>query len=151
MNEMKKMFDVTVGYSDHVADEICAISAIALGAKVYEKHFTIDKNLPGPDHNASIEPEQLKKLIKNIRSTEKSLGNGYKRVMDSEIENRCKLRKYVISKNSINKGDVITAESISVKRTGGVGIVADKYSDVIGRTAKKNINSEQPITEELLK
>ena len=148
MNEMKNIFNVIVGYSDHVEDDICAISAIALGAKVYEKHFTLDQNLPGPDHNASIEPDVLCSLIEKIRKTERSLGDGNKRVMNSEIVNRKKLRKYMIASKPIKKGDIFNSDNIAVKRTGGAGIVADKYYDVVGKVAKTDISLEQPITME---
>ena len=106
MQAMQKMFDIPIGYSDHSLGIEVAIAAVALGASVIEKHFTIDRDLPGPDHKASLEPSELKSMITSIRNIELAMGNGIKRVMPSEISNRAASRKSIVTKVSIKKGEL---------------------------------------------
>jgi N,N'-diacetyllegionaminate synthase len=150
MQTIARRFDVPAGYSDHVPGVYAAVAAVAMGAHVYEKHFTMDRNLPGPDHRASIEPAELCELIMAIRSTERMLGDGVKRVMPSEDKNRILLRKNIVAARSIPEGTRLGAADIRVVRTGGRGMAADRYHDVLGRTTKVSLTSDQPIEEQLL-
>jgi N,N'-diacetyllegionaminate synthase len=150
MQTIAQRFDVPTGYSDHVPGMYAAVAAIALGACVYEKHFTLDRNLPGPDHRASLEPGELAEVISAIRSTERMLGDGVKRVMPSEAKNREKLRKHIVAARALPAGTSIGRGDIRVLRTGGKGLAADRYHEVLGRIAKVNITGEDPIDEGML-
>jgi N-acetylneuraminate synthase/N,N'-diacetyllegionaminate synthase len=150
MIKMKESFNVLAGYSDHVMGSTAAISAIALGACVYEKHFTLDRLLPGPDHRASMEPKELSELIIQLRNSEKALGDGNKRVMDCEKANRSKLRKNILACHKIKKGTVLCEVDLVIKRAGGVGLSADCYHDIIGRKTRFEINADEPITYKVL-
>ena len=118
MNTIANSFDVSVGYSDHTSGIEVAIAAVALGASIIEKHVTLDKKMKGPDHSASIEPIELKKMIKAIRSIEISLGSSNKFVTDSEKKNRVLVRKSIIAKKNIKKGDILSEKNITTKRPG---------------------------------
>ncbi len=142
--------DVAVGYSDHVPGFNAAIAAVALGACAYEKHFTLDRALPGPDHRASLEPVELKALVAAIRETEAMLGDGVKRVMDCERENRGKLRKFVVAKRAIARGQIIARADLTTKRTGGVGFEPSQLSGLVGRTAGCDIAADEAITGDML-
>jgi len=132
MQVFKEKLDCIIGYSDHTPDLINPIAATALGAKVYEKHFTIDKTLPGPDHRMSLEPEELKKTVKAIRNTEKALGSSQKKVLKSEKENRLKLRKSIVATKMIKKNTIIKKNMVSIKRP-GYGIPPSDLYQIIGR------------------
>ena len=106
MQTMREKFKIVVGYSDHTPDLVNPVAATAIGAKVYEKHFTFDKTLPGPDHRMSLESEELKKTVKAIRDTEEALGSSEKGVLEVEEENRTKLRKSLVSITDINKNQI---------------------------------------------
>ena len=120
---LKKEFGFPVGYSDHTPGWISAIAAVALGAKVIEKHFTIDKKLPGVDHHLSMDPKEMKEMVNNIRVIEKGLGDGKKIITKAEIETRKMARRSVIAKVDIQKGMIITESMIVIKRP-GTGIAA---------------------------
>jgi len=135
----KEKLNCIIGYSDHTLDLINPIAATAMGAKIYEKHFTIDRSLPGPDHRMALEPDELKQTIKAIRDTESALGNPVKQVLESEKENRAKLRKSIVSKLDIKKDDIITMDMLSVKRPGN-GIQPAELNNVIGKKAVTNIS-----------
>ncbi len=150
MIPLAELCDAVPGYSDHVPGFTAAVAAIALGANVYEKHFTLDRALPGPDHRASVEPDELKELVRLIREAESLLGDGVKRIMPSEEANRTKLRKFVVARLAIAKGETIAAGQLTAKRTGGIGIEASALHSVVGRVAAANIDVDQPITEDLL-
>ena len=149
MKTYKKKFNVIVGYSDHTLDIINPIAATAMGAKVYEKHFTIDKNLPGPDHRMSLNPEELFNTIKSIRETELALGTSQKEVLESEKENRLKLRKSIVSNRDIKKNEIIKENMISIKRP-GTGIPPSEIGVVIGKKTKINIPCGTIISYEML-
>lgn len=150
MQTFAERFYVPTGYSDHVPGAYAAVAAVALGAYVYEKHFTMSRGLPGPDHRASLEPGELRDLIAAIRSTESMLGDGIKRVMPSEEKNRLRLRKNIVAARSLVAGTELCAEDIRVVRTGGQGVTADRYHQILGRITKVPLTIDQPIDEDML-
>ena len=137
-------FKVDVGYSDHTLGIEAPIAAVALGAKVIEKHFTLDRNLPGPDHKASLEPDELKAMVKAIRNIEKALGNGIKKPTKSETPNIKIARKSIVAKRAIKKGEIFTEKNITTKRPGD-GISPMRWDEVIGRTANKDYKEDDLI------
>jgi len=145
----RKKLHCIVGYSDHTPDLINPVAATAIGAKVYEKHFTIDKNLPGPDHRMSLNPEELKKTVQAIRNTELALGSYEKRVLSGEEENRTKLRKSIVTNTNIRKNQTITREMIAIKRPGN-GIPPAEVENILGKKTKVNISSGSVLTYEMI-
>jgi N-acetylneuraminate synthase/N,N'-diacetyllegionaminate synthase len=145
MLTLKKEFNLPIGYSDHTFGILVPIMAVAMGAKIIEKHFTLDKNLPGPDHKASLEPKELKEMVESIRNVEKALGNGIKRPTKNEEKIKSFVRKTIVAKVNIPKGIKITKEMLSIKRA-GVGIEPKYLKKIIGKVAKKNIVKEEIIT-----
>lgn len=146
ITSMKAAFKLPVGFSDHTIGIHISIAAAARGASVIEKHYTLDRNLPGPDHSFAIEPIELRQMVKNIRDVESSLGDGIKR--RSELEGKemfIKGRRSLHAKIDISKGTKITREIISVKRP-GYGIKPRDICNVMGRTAKRNIMQDEWIT-----
>jgi N-acetylneuraminate synthase/N,N'-diacetyllegionaminate synthase len=132
MHTIKSAFNVEIGYSDHTLGIEVPIAAVALGAKVIEKHFTLDRKLPGPDHSASLEPEELKQMVKSIRNIEKALsGDGKKKLSKSESKNVSIVRKSIHLKKDLSKGHVITEEDILVLRPGD-GISPMEWNNIIG-------------------
>lgn len=144
MNSIREEFGIQVGYSDHTQGFEVSIAAVALGATVIEKHFTIDRNLPGPDHKASLEPVELKTMVSSIRHIEQSLGNGVKRVSESEKANLTVARKSIVAACSIKKGELLTERNLTVKRP-GTGISPMHWPEVVGTTATKNYQEEDLI------
>lgn len=142
---LRKKFRCLVGYSDHVIGDTTAIAAIALGISCYEKHITFDKKLPGPDHRISLNKIEFTKLVKNIRSTEIALGNGKKKIMNSEKDNAKLLKKNLVAQKNILKGKIIKPSDISAKRTGGIGISASEYFEVIKKKSWNNFKKNEPI------
>lgn len=134
MHNIAQRFNVPVGYSDHTQGIEVPIAAVALGATVIEKHFTLDNNLPGPDHKASLEPHQLKAMVDAIRHIELSLGNGVKQITESERKNIMVARKSIVAATHIKKGEIFTERNLSVKRPGG-GISPLLWDAIIGRTS----------------
>ncbi len=130
-------FGIITGYSDHSKGVGAAPYAVALGAKVIEKHFTLDRNMEGPDHRASVTPEELKQLVSNIRQVEKYVGSSIKVPTISEQFTRKSLQKYLVAKMNISEGEVFTEENVTAKRTGGVGISALYVDKVLGKVAKR--------------
>ncbi len=126
-----------VGYSDHTIGIEVPVAAVAMGAKVIEKHFTLDKNLPGPDHRASLSPDELRDMVTAIRNIELALGSGIKQVADAERDNIAVARKSIVAARDIRKGEVFTEENITVKRPGN-GISPMLWDEVIGRTATRD-------------
>lgn len=145
MQQIKKEFDVAVGYSDHTKGIEVPIAAVALGASVIEKHFTLDRNMEGPDHKASLEPDELKAMASAIRNIEKSLGTGNKTVSESERKNIAIARKSIVAACNIKKGDVLTEDNLTVKRP-GTGISPMKWEEVIGTKAIKDFAEEEMIS-----
>ncbi|MBO8161754.1 MAG: N-acetylneuraminate synthase [Thermosipho sp. (in: Bacteria)] len=141
---LKEAFKLPVGFSDHSLGIYAPIAAVALGAVVIEKHFTLDKNLPGPDHKASLNPEELKEMIKWIRLIEKALGDGIKRPTPKEIEIRKVARRSIVAKVDIPKGATITKNMITFKRP-GTGLPPKYYKEIIGRRARRDIRADELI------
>lgn len=134
MTTIADTFHTLPGYSDHTKGIEVPIAAVALGARIIEKHFTLDKNLPGPDHKASLEPHELKKMVEGIRNIEKALGSADKKVTESERKNMDIARKSIVAARDIKKGEVLTAENLAVKRPGN-GISPMLWDKVIGTVA----------------
>lgn len=137
METIAETYSVAIGYSDHTLGIEVPIAAVALGATVIEKHFTLDKTLPGPDHKASLEPSELKAMVKAIRNIEDALGDEEKEPTPSELKNIKVARKSIVASASIKKGDILTKENITTKRP-GTGISAMEWPNIIGTIAKKD-------------
>jgi N-acetylneuraminate synthase len=144
MLTMHDRFGVEVGYSDHTVGHSTCLAAVALGATVIEKHVTVDRNLPGPDHRASIEPDDLKRLVESIRAVEAAMGTGIKAPVPSEIANMAVARKSIVAARPIAKGELITAEHVTVKRP-GTGRSPFELWDVIGTAASRDYRADEPI------
>lgn len=141
MLSLKKELGLPVGYSDHTEGILVSAMAVAMGACVLEKHFTLDKNLSGPDHKASLNPEELQELVKAVRNIEKAMGSGVKKPSVSEEGIKKVVRKSIVANKDIPKGAVITKEMLAIKRP-GTGIEPGNVKKVIGRKAKKNIKKD---------
>jgi N,N'-diacetyllegionaminate synthase len=144
MVNMGKAFGVAVGYSDHTQGIEVPIAAVALGASVIEKHFTLDRSLPGPDHRASLEPDELKAMVVGIRNIEKAMGDGIKRPGPSELKNKPIARKSLVAALAIRKGEPFTAENLVAKRP-GTGISPMRWDEVLGRTAPRDFEEDELI------
>lgn len=144
MQQIRDDFQVKVGYSDHTQGIEVPIAAVALGACVIEKHFTLDRNMKGPDHQASLEPDELKAMVNAIRNIEKALGSGKKTVSESERKNIAIARKSIVATFPIKKGETLTEENLSVKRP-GTGISPMRWEEVIGTKAIKDFEEEELI------
>ena len=149
METMREAFDLPVGYSDHTKGLEIPVAAVAMGACVIEKHFTLDRNMEGPDHKASIEPDELKSMVDQIRHVEVAIGNGEKKVSASELKNQDIARKSIIAKMAIKAGDVFTEDNITTKRPGS-GINPMRWFDLLGRTAKHDYEEDYLIEEDEL-
>ena len=139
-----RTFDITYGYSDHTLGIEVDIAAVAMGAKCIEKHFTLDKSMKGPDHEASLEPDELKSMIKAIRNIELALGSYEKKPSNSEKANINIARKSIVAKTQISKGDVLNEENLAIKRPGH-GISPMKWEEVLGMKATKNYIEDELI------
>ncbi|MAF85441.1 MAG: N-acetylneuraminate synthase [Dehalococcoidales bacterium] len=144
METLRNAFQLPVGLSDHSIGTIIPVAAVALGACVIEKHFTLDKNLPGPDHRASLEPDELKQMITAIRDVEKAMGNGIKRPTKVEEENKKVVRRSLVAKVDIPQGTTITGEMLAIKRP-GTGLEPKYLGEIIGRTAEGTIKKDEII------
>lgn len=145
MLTIQKMFGVKVGYSDHTMGIEVPIAAVAMGGTMIEKHFTLDRRLPGPDQLASLEPDELKNLVHSIRNIEKAIGGtGIKEPSDSEIKNISIARKSIVAKTSIKKGDRFTEFNITTKRP-GIGVSPMMWDEVIGKVACQDFDEDEII------
>jgi N,N'-diacetyllegionaminate synthase len=144
MQTIQAAFDVDVGYSDHTQGIEVAIAAVAMGATVIEKHFTLDRNLPGPDHQASLEPTELKAMVAAIRNIEVALGDGIKRLTSSETRNKPIVRKSLVASKAICEGEIFTAQNITTKRP-GTGISPMRWDEVIGTIAARSFVADELI------
>jgi N,N'-diacetyllegionaminate synthase len=144
MLTIQKEFGVSIGYSDHTLGIEVDIAAVAMGASVIEKHFTLDKFMEGPDHKASLEPQELKAMVGAIRNIEKALGSSKKKPSPSESVNIDIARKSIVASQSIKKGDKLSSENITTKRP-GTGINPMKWDEIIGTSAKKNYQTDDLI------
>lgn len=139
MAEMGRNLNTAMGYSDHTLGIEVSIAAVALGATVIEKHFTLDRQMPGPDHKASLEPLELKQMVSAIRNIEMALGRSEKKPTDSELKNRSVARKSIVAAGAIKKGEVFTESNITTSRP-GTGLSPMKWHEVLGKAAEKDYN-----------
>lgn len=144
MKTIAEAFNVPVGYSDHTPGIVVSVAAAAMGACVIEKHFTMDKNLPGPDHKASLEPNEFKEMVRNIRIIEKAFGSSMKSPVASELEVRDVVRRSIVAKIEIPRGIIITEDLLAFKRP-GIGIAPKHIGLLIGKKAKQNIHKDEII------
>lgn len=144
MKAMKEQFDLPVGYSDHTEGIEIPIAAVAMGACVIEKHFTLDRTMAGPDHKASIEPEELIQMVKNIRNIEMALGDGVKRVCTAEKKNIKIARKSIVATCAISKGTLLTETNLTIKRPAN-GLSPMEWESVIGTFAIRDFVEDEPI------
>lgn len=148
MLTIRDTFGVKIGYSDHTLGIDVPIAAVALGAQIIEKHFTLDKTMEGPDHIASLDPDELKQMVISIRNIEKALGSGIKVPSESEKKNMEIARKSIIASCIISKGDIYSEENLTVKRP-GTGITPMKWEQIIGTTASRNYCIDDIIEENI--
>lgn len=144
METMRRAFGVEVGYSDHTKGIEVPIAAVALGATIIEKHFTLDRNMEGPDHKASLEPDELATMVSAIRNIEQALGSGEKTVSPSERKNIAVVRKSIVAKRAIKQGEVFSEENLTAKRP-GTGISPMRWFEVIGQVAAKDYMRDEII------
>jgi len=144
MSTISDAFGVTVGLSDHTKGIHVPIAAVAMGAKVIEKHFTLDRSLPGPDHTASLEPKEFRKMVEGIRDIEKALGNKIKGITQSEEANKLLARKSIVANQIIRSGEVLTIKNITTKRPGD-GISASEWHQVLGKVASRRYEPDDQI------
>lgn len=141
---MRERLKIDTGYSDHTMGIEVSIAAAALGAKVIEKHFTLSRSLQGPDHSASLEPEELGKLVRSIRNVEISLGSKDKKVTPEELKNRDVVRKSIVAAKPIKTGDLLTEANLTIKRP-GTGISPEKWDEVIGKISSRDYQEDELI------
>lgn len=144
MQTIGRELGVKVGYSDHTKGIEVPIAAVALGAKVIEKHFTLSRELPGPDHRASLEPDELAAMVQSIRNIEQALGDGEKRVSESERKNMVVARKSIVALHPIKRGEVFNEENVTVKRPGS-GVSPMRWDEVMGMSAPRDFAEDEPI------
>lgn len=142
MNTLREKFGFPVGYSDHTKGITIALTAVAMGAKVIEKHFTLDKMMQGPDHKASLEPNELKEMVDGIRMIELAKGDGIKEPTISEAKNREVARKSIVATRDIKAGEEFSAENLTTKRPGS-GISPMRWNDIIGMNAPRNFEKDE--------
>lgn len=144
METMRREFNTEIGYSDHTNGIEISLAAAAMGATIIEKHFTLDRNMTGPDHASSIEPDELSALVSGIRHIEKSMGTGVKELTPSETKNRSIARKSIVAKTNIMAGDILNDDNITVKRP-GTGINPMKWEEVVGTKAIRDFKEDELI------
>lgn len=144
MEALRSLGCAGVGFSDHTQGISCATAAVALGARIIEKHFTLDRTMPGPDHKASLEPAELAELVKSVRTVEQALGSGIKEVAAAEAPNIEVARKSIVATRDIRAGEILTEENITVKRPGN-GISPMRWDEVLGTTAIRNFGADELI------
>ena len=142
MQTIANAFKIGVGYSDHTLGIEVDIAAVAMGAKVIEKHFTLDKTMHGPDHKASLEPDELKSMVQAIRNIEKALSNGIKKPSRSETVNIEIVRKSIVAARAIEAGEILSEENLAIKRPGN-GISPMRWDEVLGLVAQKNYKADE--------
>jgi len=146
MHTLRHKFGLRTGYSDHTQGIEIAIAATALGAEIIEKHFTLDQNMAGPDHLASITPDNLATMVKSIRHVEASLGDGKNRLSENEKDHRQAVRKSIVARRPIRQGEMMSEDNLTIKRPGD-GISPMKWDEYIGRIASRNYQADDPIIE----
>jgi N-acetylneuraminate synthase/N,N'-diacetyllegionaminate synthase len=150
MLTMRDELKVHVGYSDHVPNNYACFAAVALGAEVIEKHFTLDKTLPGPDHSSSLEPKEFKELIDGIRNIEKSFGDGIKKPSAAEIKNTFGMRRSMVAKTDLAKGTILSAEHIGFKRPAS-GLSPKLFEKIIGKELLVDLKKDEALAEGVVK
>ena len=143
---IEKIFNIPIGLSDHTMDLVIPAVAVALGAKVIEKHFTLSRKLKGPDHPFALEPDELKEMVKNIKTIEKSLGSGVKKPVKREVKKEKLIRRGIVAKKDLKMGKKIVLEDITTKRVGKGAILPKYYKDILGRKLIRNVKIDQRIT-----
>lgn len=146
---LRQKFQVPIGFSDHTIGLIAPIIAVSLGASILEKHFTLDKNLPGPDHRVSLNPEELQEMVKVIKQTTSALGDGIKRPVGVEIDIKRIARRSIIAKLDIQKGQIIKADMLDIKRP-AIGIEPKFFEEILGKKVKRPISEDEPLTWDML-
>lgn len=144
MQTMAEAFNLPVGYSDHTSGIAVSVAAVAMGAVIIEKHFTLDRNMEGPDHKASLEPDELKAMVQSIRDVEMAMGTGEKTPAESECANADVARKSIVAKACIKAGELLKEDNITVKRP-GTGISPMKWNSVLGKTAPCDFKADDLI------
>jgi N-acetylneuraminate synthase len=146
METLRRAFQLPVGLSDHTEGIAVPVAAAALGASVIEKHFTLDRNMPGPDHKASIEPLELKQLVQSVRQVELAMGRSQKIPTCSELQNQSAVRKSLVAKNRIRQGELLTAQNLTAKRP-GTGVSPMHYWDYLGQRATRDYEVDEQVEE----
>lgn len=149
MVSMGNALNVTFGYSDHIEENFACYASVALGAKIIEKHFTLDRNMPGPDHKASLNSEQFRDLINGIRKIELALGSSVKTPSKSELRNLVGMRRSIVLKSNLRQGEVITENNIAFKRP-ATGISPKRKNEIIGKLAFTDIENDVPLKESMI-
>ena len=144
MLTLKEKFNCPIGYSDHTKGIEVSVAAVAMGAEVIEKHFTLDRNMPGPDHKASLEPSELKELVDAIRNVESAIGDGNKKPTESELQNRNVARKSIVALKPIKKGELLSEDNLTTKRPGN-GISPMRWNEIIGTVASRDYEEDEVI------
>jgi len=144
MLSIKQAFGVAIGYSDHTLGTEVSVSAVALGAEIIEKHLTLDRSLPGPDQEASLEPEEFTKMVSAIRNIDLALGDGIKRASQSELKNKHTIRRSIVAAHPILAGEVLTSKNLTVKRPGD-GVSPMRWDEVLGRIANRAYSPDELI------
>lgn len=150
MATLEKTFGLPVGYSDHTMGIEVSLAAAALGARIIEKHFTLDRKLPGPDHHASLEPGELKEMVAGIRNIEKAMGAAVKRISAAEEQNRLVCRRSIVAAKDIPEGSVITGDMLAAKRP-GMGISPKYFEKIVGTKALRNIKKDELLTWDIVR
>lgn len=148
---LKKEFNLPVGLSDHTTDTVTPAVAVGIGANIIEKHYTLDKELPGPDHPFALEPGELKEMVTNIRNIEKSLGTGIKKPVEREVKKEKLIRQGIVAIRNIKKGEKLTIGNITTKRVGEGAILPKYYYDVLAKEVLTDVETDQRITWEIIK
>jgi len=141
---MREALHLPVGYSDHTQSRTCCVAAVALGAMMIEKHFTLDRTLPGPDHSSAAGPEEFAELVRSIRETERALGTGRKEPSAAEAANAPAMRRSIVAGRRIARGEIITADALTLKRP-GTGLAPRYWDGIIGLTAPREIAPNEPL------
>jgi N,N'-diacetyllegionaminate synthase len=144
MSTMRSAFTLPVGYSDHTQSQTCAIGAVAMGAMMIEKHFTLDPSLPGPDHSSAAGPDEFAQMVARIRETEAALGSGLKQPSPAEAANAPAMRRSIVARRAITKGEPITAAALTLKRP-GTGLAPREWDRLIGIAAPRDIAPDEPL------
>lgn len=145
MRTLREAFKLKTGYSDHTLGIEVSIAAVALGAEIIEKHFTLDKSMEGPDHSASLEPAELAVMVSAIRNIEAALGDGIKRPNPSEERVKASVRRSIVAARPIRKGEILNADALAAKRSGGTGIPSELWDLAIGRMATRNYEPDEAL------